>query len=646
MQFKYPELLYALFVLIIPILVHLFQLQRYTKVPFTNVQLLKNIQKETRKSARLKKWLVLLTRMLALACLIIAFAQPFTSEYNPDEIVHTSIYLDNSLSMKAKGSKGELMRAQVNALIENNSYENEHIDFYSNFNSFKYTSKAQLKEALIALNYQAYPVNFESELLRIKNENSNARKNRFVILSDFQEYQFLDVLNSIDTETVLLKLAPIRPDNTFIDSVYTSDFSATNISINAVIKSRTATNDPISVTLFNGPTIYGKSTVQLNNNSGIATFSIPTDATFLGKLSIEDQSLDFDNDFYFTYAIPETVDILSIGNNSPYLKKIFDYDTFNYENSSNSQVNYATLNTKQFVILNELKSFSDALIAQLQEYQANGGHLLIIPASNSDVNSYNKLLRALKIGSISSKQNNTLQITGINFDHPIFNKVFDRSVENFQYPASNAHYLPNFNASSTILSFQNNSSFITATKKNNGQVYYVSSALSTSETNFKESPLIVPVFYNMAAQSNGEQDIHYFLGAQTSVDVHTSISQDQVLSIKNEELDFIPIQQVFKNRVQLELGDQLQKSGFYEVLKGEEFIKHIALNYSRKESNLSYIPVENLTNKPHISIANSLESLLSEINASYKINSLFKWFLAFSVLFLFFEMLILKYFKL
>ena len=37
MQFKNPDILYFLVLLIIPILVHLFQLQKFTKVSFTNV---------------------------------------------------------------------------------------------------------------------------------------------------------------------------------------------------------------------------------------------------------------------------------------------------------------------------------------------------------------------------------------------------------------------------------------------------------------------------------------------------------------------------------------------------------------------------------------------------------------------------------
>ena len=54
MQFKHPEILYALLLLLIPIIVHLFQLRRFQKVPFTNVAFLKEISVQTRKSSTIK----------------------------------------------------------------------------------------------------------------------------------------------------------------------------------------------------------------------------------------------------------------------------------------------------------------------------------------------------------------------------------------------------------------------------------------------------------------------------------------------------------------------------------------------------------------------------------------------------------------
>ena len=60
-QFNNPKILYVLFALLIPILVHLFQLRKFQKTEFTNVKFLKEISLQTRKSSQIKKWLILLT---------------------------------------------------------------------------------------------------------------------------------------------------------------------------------------------------------------------------------------------------------------------------------------------------------------------------------------------------------------------------------------------------------------------------------------------------------------------------------------------------------------------------------------------------------------------------------------------------------
>ena len=120
MQFKHPEILYFLILLVIPILVHLFQLRRFKKEYFTNVRFLKELSIQTRKSSKIKKWFLLITRMLLLAAIIIAFAQPFFQAKDKKNATNEMyIVLDNSFSMQAKGKKGELLKRAVQELLEN-----------------------------------------------------------------------------------------------------------------------------------------------------------------------------------------------------------------------------------------------------------------------------------------------------------------------------------------------------------------------------------------------------------------------------------------------------------------------------------------------------------------------------------------------
>jgi len=119
MQFKHPEILYFLGFILIPILVHLFQLQRFKKTPFTNVALLQKLVLQTRKSSRLKKWLILTCRLLLFIAIILAFSQPYTSSQNTEIAQHNFIYLDNSLSLNTDGEKGNLLQNSIKEIIEN-----------------------------------------------------------------------------------------------------------------------------------------------------------------------------------------------------------------------------------------------------------------------------------------------------------------------------------------------------------------------------------------------------------------------------------------------------------------------------------------------------------------------------------------------
>ena len=145
MQFKYPEILYALLLLVIPIIVHLFQLRKFKSEPFTNVQFLKELAIQTRKSSQLKKWLTLLTRLFLLACIILAFSQPYTAETGDFKTKsETVIYLDNSFSMQANGPNGTLLNTAVQDLIASLD-DNEEISLFTNDANYPNTSIKAIK---------------------------------------------------------------------------------------------------------------------------------------------------------------------------------------------------------------------------------------------------------------------------------------------------------------------------------------------------------------------------------------------------------------------------------------------------------------------------------------------------------------------
>lgn len=651
MQFKHPEILYALLLLIIPIIVHLFQLQRFSKTPFTNVKLLKNIVQQTRKSSQLKKWLILLTRMLAFTCLITAFSQPYFSESSAQQNFNTNIYLDNSFSMQAKGENGEILKNISQHIIENNHSKNSNITLITNNSLFKDLSKNDLKNELINIDYSPNKIDLNTILLQLntKNTTKTTTLNKNIIISDFQTINSKNKTDftNVNTTTTLLKTTPNNMNNIYIDSVFIKEKNLEEITLNIQIKSTRKNVLSIPISLFESTKLIGKSTAKFENNtSKTIQFTIPNTTVFNGKISLSDNFLTFDNDFYFSISKPSKINVLNIGKNSSFLAKIYTENEFNFTTTLLPNLNYNELQKQHLIVLNELEIIPIELINNLVKYSKNDGSIVIIPSANSDLKSYNNLLNALQVGTIKSKIEKEHKITTINYNHVLIQNVFEKKVTNFQYPTTSIHFKNALNSNSSILKLDDDSPFISSKDFKNSSVYWVASPLNKNVSNFSQSSLIVPVFYNFAKQNLQSSELYYTISPSNTIDILTTIGKDEVLKVSNTVSEFIPLQTISQNKVRLNFEDAIKKSGFYNIISGDKIIQTITFNYDRDESNLNYLDLEPLVlNNNKVSIGTSIETIFTNIHNEQKINWLFKWFLAFSVLFLFIEMLILKYFN-
>ena len=124
MRFEHPHFLFALILLAVPILIHLFSFRRYKTFYFSSIYFLKNIEEETKNVRKLKHLFVLIARLLAFTSLIIAFAQPYIpikgSAKHTNSVL--AIYIDNSFSMSSIGANGSLLsesKEQAKKIIEN-----------------------------------------------------------------------------------------------------------------------------------------------------------------------------------------------------------------------------------------------------------------------------------------------------------------------------------------------------------------------------------------------------------------------------------------------------------------------------------------------------------------------------------------------
>ena len=634
MQFKHPEFLYALFLLLIPIIVHLFQLRRFQKVEFTNVKFLKRVIIQTRKSSQIKKWLTLITRLLLLACLIFAFAQPYFSKTKTlNQPLEYVIYLDNSFSMHTNGANGELLIRAVQDLIFEIP-EQQKFTLFTNNHVFNKVSVNDIKNDLIELDYSSTRLDYNASLLKGKQlfSKDNSSLKQFVFISDFQKNQGnLEFKSDSTYQLSLVKLNPVNTANISIDSLFLNS----NNQIHVQINSNNESLENLSVSLFEDDNLIAKTAI-LNDNENTAVFTLPN-STINGKVTIEDNSLDYDNTLYFNINKPSKINVLSINEaDDDYIKRIYSDEKFEYISSTLNQLNYSLIIDQNLVVLNELQSINSSLNIALKSFIEDKGSIVIIPSNKATLSSYNQLINDFNI-NLNSKNDITRTITTINFDHPIFENVFDSKVKNFQFPKVESYYTLLSNQE-PILKFENGNSFLAS----NNNVFVFSSPLNKENSNFINSPLIVPTLYNIGKQSLKQPKLFYHIGKDNSVDVNTTLTNDAILKLENSDESFIPLQQTYSNKVNITTLDNPSKAGIYSIVYDDEIVEYISYNYNRLESDLEYYNNEELSNfKVNSSVPQFFETIKNDTN----INELWKWFVIFALVFLVLEMVILKYFK-
>lgn len=641
MQFKHPELLYALFLLLIPIIVHLFQLRKFKKTAFTNVAFLKEVTLKTRKSSQIKKWLILSTRLLLLSAIVLAFTQPFTTKTDAISTKkNTVVYLDNSFSMQAKGSKGELLKRAVQDII-NNVPENENISLFTNNSIYKNTTIKAIKNDLLQLNYTANSLTTQAVMLKCNTLTSKGKNslNNIVYISDFQKNNGeLNFLKDSLTNLNLVKLNPVNVNNISIDSAYISNTSPTSLELTVQLKQNGNGVKNLPISLYNNGHLIAKTSVEINDKAS-TVFSLPINNSVNGKITLEDANLQFDNNLYFNINTTKKINILSINEaNDSFLKRIYNHSEFNYTSSLINQLNYNLLNNQHLIILNELTTIPNTLISAIKVFTKQGGSVIIIPSKNISKQSYNTL-----VTNYNSAFNNLIEtekrITTINYSHPLYkNGVFEKQVSNFQYPKTNSFYRFSTKGSSKVLSFEDEKGFL----YQNQNVYIFTSALNNSNSNFKNSPLIVPTLYNIAKFSFKIPQLYYTIGEENTFDIDTQLQQDDILSLVKDDINIIPKQQFFNNKVIISTSKNPMVAGIYSIKNRNKTIANVSYNYNRNESDLNY---NNLSSIKGVTVSNSITEVFNTLKSNSKINTLWKWFVIFALTLLIIEMLILKYFK-
>ncbi|MDZ7860464.1 MAG: BatA and WFA domain-containing protein [Candidatus Krumholzibacteriota bacterium] len=121
MTFLNPLFLFSLLAVAVPLIVHIFSRRRVREVKFSSLLFLESSQRRSMRSVKLRRMLLLILRMAAVACIALAFSRPVikgkSASLFPGRIpVASCILVDRSYSMGVETDRGTLFdRAALKA---------------------------------------------------------------------------------------------------------------------------------------------------------------------------------------------------------------------------------------------------------------------------------------------------------------------------------------------------------------------------------------------------------------------------------------------------------------------------------------------------------------------------------------------------
>ena len=371
MQFRHPEILYFLFLLIIPIIIHLFRLQRFRPEAFTNVRILKEIELEARKSSRLKKLLLLLARILALACLVFAFSQPFVSGKERSGKRQVFVYLDNSMSMQARVENGgNLLEKYRNGLVEGLEDNPARFTLITNDRVAPDLDAELLKREVLETDF--WPI--KKELGQVLLEIETVKKKDKITLADvllISDFQGIKINNTVIDSTSFDHLFLVGPatgqvENISLDSIWSAGEQEKNLLFKANLSSRSMKIQDLSVSIYLDDELFGKSSVNLEEGqTKELEFKVPANRNGLGRIEISDQRLNFDNTLYFRIPARESIKVLAVGPRNEYLERIYGSAEFDFREVELASLEPSLLEGLDLLLLNQVEDLH-SVVADLK----------------------------------------------------------------------------------------------------------------------------------------------------------------------------------------------------------------------------------------------------------------------------------------
>ena len=610
MRFLYPNMLWGLFALLIPILIHLFNFRRHKLVYFSNTAVLRNIQQENAKTRKLKYLVTLLLRCLFIAALVLAFAFPYQPEKQlnvnaSDNLI--GIYIDNSMSMKGQSQRTTLIedaRQSARDLVHKLNPSNRYLLMTNSFeiqNEYPLNQEEMLDQ-LDRMNTDGAPVPMGEVMDRFEMlaKQHGFSTSTLFVYSDFQENTFDLTAAKADTtmQVVVVPMLPEFTSNIYIDSVWLASpivqVGLTNDLMVRVVNQGDKEVKGLPVNFMMNGTMAASTTVDLDKNGSAEIgmqFVVENNGEQRCSVSLMDHPITFDDAYDFVISVKPSLSVIELGTESSVCSLLFDDDEqFNYALMEPSRFDLAAIAKAQLLIVNETAVMNETLQQTLLDAVSEGASLMVFP-SVDDLKSNRYLYGKLGLTLMEADTNST-SVEDLALQHAFFSDMILDLPQHPDLPKVKQHIRLKTNGLAIpLLTLQNADPLLMMETVGKGQAFVMATALNPIWSDLADNAIFVPMMVKMAFMGGKMDKMSYTIGMDKMLvlsDLNLEGDRRFLFSNADRTFELMPASEVRNGKVYLYLNDNLPSSGFYDLLVNDTLNRVTAWNESRIESKMVF----------------------------------------------------------
>ncbi|MBS1615964.1 MAG: BatA domain-containing protein [Bacteroidetes bacterium] len=618
MGFINPFFLFAGLALALPLAIHLFNLRRYKRVYFPHSRFLRSLQLRSRRSSQLRYKLLLVSRILFLAVLVLAFAQPFLHDRQSTKTGDRLqvIYIDNNPAMGLEQGIRSGLGVAIDAAREQIKAAAPGSPFILLNNDKAPVIEPESAEKVLATLSQIHiaPVSYRSEQVFARLQALMQAEGRatadLYYYSNFPQGNFSAQPAAAEIRGIRLHAIAVQPrqrsniyiDTAFLNAPVLQSGAGNSLVIRTKRVGKATEAEPVMQLAVNGQ-VKSAASIRFDEqgrSSDTLHFSVSETGWQRIQLALNDASLHVDDSFRIAARSAPSLSVLVLNQTapSPYLLAAFrSYAGFDVrsERLEEAPSNWRPYN---LIILNGITRMPEAVGQQVQQALAAGKSVCLFPGKSTDFSSLNAALAWAGDVRVTGLDTVSQAVASLQRGADIVKNVFENIPENVQLPVANWHFdiTSEYSANGqNILSFRNGSPLLARYSSGPGSFYLGASSADIEGGNFPASYFFVPFLYQMALQSSGGAVYALSAGEGQSAFMPLSKSGEQnMVHLIGPGLDAIPPQRVVGGGVDVFVDAATEAPGFYQLAAPSGDTALIALNGTRAYSGLAFWDMEQL----------------------------------------------------